>query len=50
MPEAQGVTTNLAIFQQQAVSAGFLNNIPDESGIIRSVPLMIKYQNKNGIF
>jgi len=44
MPAAKGVTLNLPIFQQQAISSGFLNYIPDESGIIRSIPMLIKYQ------
>jgi len=47
LPQANGVTVNLARLQAKALSAGFLNNIPDESGIIRSVPLLIKYQQKN---
>jgi len=46
LPQALGITVNLPLFQAQALSAGFLNNMPDESGIIRSVPLLIKYQDK----
>ncbi len=44
LPLARGVTLNLEMFQQAALSSGFINNIPDASGIIRSVPLLIKYQ------
>jgi len=43
LPKAQGVLTNLPIIQQSAYSSGFMNNIPDDSGIIRSVPLFISY-------
>jgi len=46
LPIAKGVTVNLPILQQQAISSGFLNNIPDESGIIRSIPMLMKYQGK----
>jgi len=41
---AQGVTLNLEMFQDQALSSGFLNNIPDATGMIRRVPLIMKYQ------
>lgn len=41
---AQGVTLNLEAFQDQALSSGFLNNIADATGMIRRVPLIIKYQ------
>ena len=44
LPVAKGVTLNLEQFQDNALSSGFLNTIPDESGIIRRVPLVIKYQ------
>lgn len=43
LPEAAGVTTNLELIQNAAYSSGFLNNIPDDSGIIRSVPLLVSY-------
>ncbi len=42
-PHAKGVLTNLESIQKSGYSSGFMNNIPDEAGIIRSVPLMIKY-------
>ncbi|MFT7005019.1 MAG: adenylate cyclase [Sulfurimonas sp.] len=45
-PVAHGVLTNLKIIQDSAYSSGYMNNIPDESGIIRSVPLMIKYDEQ----
>jgi adenylate cyclase len=40
-----GVLTNLAVIQQQAYSSGFINNVPDPSGVIRSVPLVMKYDD-----
>jgi len=46
LPQAKGIDANLPILQQQALSAGFLNNMPDDDGIIRSVPLLIKYQEQ----
>jgi len=45
LPVAHGVLTNLSIIQNASYSSGYMNNIPDETGIIRSVPLMIKYKN-----
>ena len=43
LPQAKGVLTNLSIIQNAAYSSGYINNIPDEGGIIRSVPLFISY-------
>ncbi len=43
LPQAKGVLTNIALIQEKAYSSGFMNNIPDESGIIRSVPMFISY-------
>lgn len=40
-----GTILNIPIVQQNAYSSGFFNNIPDESGIIRSVPLIISYND-----
>jgi len=33
------------VIQDAGYSSGYMNNIPDETGIIRSVPLMIKYDD-----
>lgn len=41
--KAQGTILNIPILQENAYSSGFFNNLPDESGIIRSVPLIISY-------
>jgi adenylate cyclase len=46
LPLARGVLPNLQVIQDSGYSSGYMNNIPDESGIIRSVPLMIKYQEQ----
>ena len=42
---ATGTILNIPIVQDNAYSSGFFNNIPDESGIIRSVPLIISYND-----
>ncbi len=46
LPVAQGVIANLDIIQKAAYSSGYMNNIPDEAGMIRSVPLIIKYEDE----
>ena len=43
---ANGVILNIPSIQDNAYSSGFFNNIPDETGMIRSVPLIIKYQEQ----
>ncbi len=40
----QGVLPNIPIIQSRAYSSGFFNNLPDQSGMVRSVPLVMKYQ------
>ena len=45
LPQAKGVLPNLPLIQMSAYSSGYMNNIPDETGMIRSVPLLIKYDN-----
>lgn len=45
IPQAKGVLTNLNIIQNAGYSSGYMNNIPDSNGIIRSVPLLIEYEN-----
>ena len=46
LPVAQGVMPNLKIIQDAGYSSGYMNNIPDEAGMIRSVPLIIKYEDE----
>jgi adenylate cyclase len=43
--KATGTILNIPMVQDNAYSSGFFNNIPDESGIIRSVPLIISYND-----
>lgn len=43
--KAYGTIINTPILQNNSYSSGFFNNIPDESGIIRSVPLVISYDD-----
>lgn len=44
--EAKGTILNIPVIQNISYSSGFFNNIPDESGIIRSVPLIISYNEQ----
>lgn len=43
--EAKGTILNIPLLQDNSYSSGFFNNIPDESGVIRSVPLVISYDD-----
>ena len=43
--EAQGTILNIPLLQKNSYSSGFFNNIPDESGTVRSVPLIISYDD-----
>ncbi len=43
--QAKGSILNIPILQNTAYSSGFFNNLPDDSGVIRSVPLIIEYNN-----
>lgn len=42
--EAYGTILNIPLLQNSSYSSGFFNNIPDDSGIIRSVPLIISFE------
>ena len=44
--KAKGTILNIPILQDNAYSSGFFNNVPDPSGIIRSVPLIIRYEEQ----
>lgn len=44
--KARGIINNTQTLQLRAYSSGFFNNVPDESGIIRSVPLVIQYADE----
>ncbi len=43
--KAHGTIINIPTLQENSYSSGFFNNIPDDSGIIRSVPLIISYDD-----
>lgn len=43
--KATGTILNIPELQDRAYSSGFFNNIPDVSGIIRSVPLVISFND-----
>ena len=44
--EAKGTILNIPVIQDNSYSSGFFNNIPDDSGIIRSVPLILSYDDE----
>ena len=44
LPVAKGVVSNIPLLQENAYSSGFFNTIPDDDGIVRSVPLVINYK------
>jgi adenylate cyclase len=41
--QPKGVVLNLDVLQEKFYSSGFFNNIPDEGGMIRRVPLIMRY-------
>jgi len=43
---AYGTILNIPIVQDNSYSSGFFNNVPDESGVVRSVPLVIRYNEQ----
>ncbi|MEA2017418.1 MAG: adenylate/guanylate cyclase domain-containing protein, partial [Campylobacterota bacterium] len=44
--DAYGTILNIPIVQDNSYSSGFFNNVPDESGVVRSVPLIIRYDDQ----
>jgi adenylate cyclase len=44
--KAKGIINNHSTLQLRAYSSGFFNNVPDESGIVRSVPMVIDYKEE----
>lgn len=44
--EAYGYLANVSVLQTAGKNAGFINVFPDEDGIIRRVPILIRYQDK----
>jgi adenylate cyclase len=45
IPIAQSYLSSIAVLQEAAKQAGFINATPDWDGIIRSAPLLMRYQN-----
>ncbi len=43
--QPKGVISNIPILQESLYSSGFFNMIPDQNGMIRSVPLVMKYED-----
>jgi adenylate cyclase len=44
--KAHGTIINIPIVQDNSYSSGFFNNVPDPSGVVRSVPLIIRYDDQ----
>jgi len=44
LPQAEDVLLNIDLLNESVYSSGFFNNISDESGIVRAIPMMIKYE------
>jgi len=42
---AKGTILNNKLLQESAYSSGFFNNVPDDGGVVRSVPLIIRYND-----
>ncbi len=43
--EPNGILTNIPSIQNSGYSSGFINNVPDATGSIRSVPLLMRYDD-----
>jgi len=43
---AKGTILNHLELQESAYTSGFFNNIPDDSGVVRSVPMVIRYDGQ----
>lgn len=46
LQEMAGYTGNIPVLQTAAAGAGIMNQLPDVDGIIRRVPLVVRYQNQ----
>jgi len=46
LQEMAGYTGNIPVLQELASGAGIMNQLPDIDGIIRRVPLVVRYQNR----
>jgi len=45
IPQPLGVRLNIECIQKSFYSSGFFNIVPDESGVIRHVPLLMRYDD-----
>ncbi|MEZ5527956.1 MAG: adenylate/guanylate cyclase domain-containing protein [Gammaproteobacteria bacterium] len=45
LQEMAGFTANIPVLQSAAAGAGIMNQLPDVDGIIRRVPLVVRYNN-----
>lgn len=43
---AKGTILNIPLLQDNAYSSGFFNNVPDPTGVVRSVPMVIRYEEQ----
>ena len=43
--QPKGIVLNIDILQKKFYSSGFFNNIPDEGGMIRRIPLLMRYDS-----
>ena len=46
LQEMEGYTANIGVLQEAAGGAGIMNQLPDVDGIIRRVPLVVRYRNQ----
>ncbi|MDP1931869.1 MAG: adenylate/guanylate cyclase domain-containing protein [Gammaproteobacteria bacterium] len=46
LQEMAGYTGNIPVLQEQASGAGIMNQLPDVDGIVRRVPLVVRYQDQ----
>ena len=46
IPEASGIVLNTPVIQDAYYSSGFFNNLPDEGGMTRHVPLFMRYDGQ----
>jgi len=45
LPLAKGVIANISTLQKTSYSSGFFNTVPDSDGVVRSVPLVVSYDD-----
>lgn len=46
LQEMEGYTANIGVLQEAAAGAGIMNQLPDVDGIIRRVPLVVRYRDE----